>query len=63
MIRAELKRRADNGEMLDEWRPEARALEAWVQDLYPDHKAPKAESIERRLRETYKQLRADKKPG
>ncbi len=62
-IRAELTRRADTGEMLDRWSPEARILAAWAQDHYPDRKAPKAESIERRLREIYNQLKADKKAG
>ena len=62
-IRAELRRRADDGEMLLEWRPEARPLAAWVQSEYPEHKAPTFQSIERRLREFCKQMKADKKPG
>jgi hypothetical protein len=62
VLRAELKRRADSGEMLDQWRPEARVLAAWVQGEYPK-RAPRFESIERRLRDEYKQLKADKNPG
>ena len=62
-IRAELERRAQCGEMLEAWRPEARALAAWAQGEYPDDKAPMFESIERQLRDDYKQLRADRKPG
>lgn len=63
MLRAEMKRRKRAGLLTGNWSQDSKSLSEWMQAHVPGRKPRDAGSIERRYREEYRKLMADKKGG
>jgi hypothetical protein len=61
-IEAEMRRRADSGEIEKSLRREAEVLAMWARREFPDAHVPKPKSIEKKLGRIYKELKATKRP-
>jgi len=62
MIGAEMRRRADSGQIQESLRLEAEALAIWAQQRFRDRHVPKPKSIGKKLGRIYKELKATKRP-
>jgi hypothetical protein len=60
-IEAQMRRRADNGQLEKSLRREAEVLATWAQGQFADTSVPKAKSIEKQLGSIYKELMATKR--
>ena len=62
MIEAEMRRRAANDEIESSLRREAEVLAIWASQEFPDAHVLKPKSIEKRLSQVYRELKATKSP-
>lgn len=62
LIEAEMRRRAASGMIEESLGREAKVLALWAQQQFADAHVPKPDSIERKLRRIYKELKRTKRP-